>query len=565
MTLLRRFRELRFEWRPELLLIFGAILVVYMPVFHAGFLPWDDDYNILSNPFYLTNHLEGLWAEPYYGMYIPVTSTVWGILYRVFGAAPEAFRALNICLHIANTLLVARLLSGLMERFQIRSRLAFFAAVGVFALHPLQVAAVAWISGGRDLLASFFALSALLIFFRSKSVRSMVFATLLFAFGLLSKPQIASLPVVIFCIVWFFQRERLKTTFWLMTLWCALAAAEASVTLETQAQVVKWSTPLWQRPLIALDSFGFYLQKTFWPVRLGVDYGRTPERALDSLGLTVAATLFAICALMYWAVRKDRKYVLAFAWFLLLAPVSGIVNFGFQEISTVADHYNYLALSVVAVLTLFLISDLRTSARLVPSAAVVVSVLLCFSVQGWQRANIWSDRERFFNDMVDKNPHSFSAMIGLGTLFCTDKEDSTQGLLWMGKALAERPVDPVAIADASYCLFKLKRFGEILALKTVFRDPRYLERASHHDVALSSFLASMASAAYYRGEVEKSFYLMCQANHYNPLAQDIRKNLESLLLYFAARESQPRSCSAKASALDLAGEIDRIEHLVSPF
>lgn len=249
-----------------LMAILVAVYVIYSPLMNAGFLSWDDDTNITNNPYFAIGPWWMLWQHAYYGMYVPVTSTLWYFLFDVGGGSPLPFRISNIVLHSVNVLLVFALIRNLGARlldveltpeipvkaaltlvrnedtpqtkavpaFRRKTReidleevpeaevnstaeanshvldLASLVGAAIFALHPLQAGAVAWISGSRDLLSLMFSLLAVGSFFGKKS-RPLI-ALLLFGLALLAKPQASIVPLAMVVFVGFFDPKRLFLT-----------------------------------------------------------------------------------------------------------------------------------------------------------------------------------------------------------------------------------------------------------------------------------------------------------------------------------------------------------------
>ena len=532
-------------WRSLLQWEFGAALAiaiaaacVYTNLLDAGFLAWDDDYNITKNPYYALGRWQRLWSETYYGMYIPVTSTVWAFLFKAGEGDAMPFRIFNLVLHGLNVGIVAMLLRGLLQRLRIETKTAWLFGVAVFAFHPLQVGTVAWISGGRDLLASFFGLLAVLVYFaRGQSWKALVPASLLFVAGLMCKPHIAAFPVALSAFVFFFEREKLWATVKHMSIWCLLAVGAAMITFGTQKKAMEFHLELWERPVVMLDAFGFYIRKTLLPFDLSTDYGRKPHKIWENtteLTISIATTLVTL-ALGTWLAWRNRKYAFAALWFVLLLPVSGIVLFAFQEISTVADHYNYLPLIIVSGLAALVMHDLsRATSKLFAEAkagevTVGALVVLFSAVAGWasfDRAETWRSDITFFTEMARLNDHSYSAMIGLGTNYCADPERIGEGYEWIRKAMQERPNEPVSTANAGYCLFKMKRFKEVVKLEENFQDPKFVERSLRHDVAVASLLSSIGSAYYVLGNSDRGFLYLCQGHYYNPIEATIKHNVD---------------------------------------
>src|SRR4051812_46578122 len=170
--------------RRALLLVALVTALVYGTLLRAPYLIWDDDLNVFENPFYLTGTWSKLWTEPFFGLYIPVTSTIWAALFHLGGGAVWPFRVLNIALHLANVALVVAIISAVLRRWNLKSSVAVAIGAAIFALHPQQTAVVSWISGGRDLAATAFALTAVVVQMSERRHR-LIWSTLLFATALL--------------------------------------------------------------------------------------------------------------------------------------------------------------------------------------------------------------------------------------------------------------------------------------------------------------------------------------------------------------------------------------------
>jgi hypothetical protein len=188
-----------------------AVLVIYFPAFSFEFIQWDDDYNIYENPYFRADQFWPFWEAPYMGLYIPFVYTVWSFLYHLGETAdPMIFHAFNIALHFLNSILVFWLIRKILTNFESdENKIRWSALVGalLFAIHPLQIGAVAWVSGGRDLMCGFLALMSLIYYFDRKSWYDYFFSFVFFAFALFCKPGIVSLPVVFLLSDWILKRK----------------------------------------------------------------------------------------------------------------------------------------------------------------------------------------------------------------------------------------------------------------------------------------------------------------------------------------------------------------------
>src|SRR5262245_10776209 len=275
---------------PLLLLITVALIFGRTILFEFNL--WDDElhvsHNVFFNPFTWAS-FKHFWSGPHELLYIPVTYTLWGLVAsvaQVHGAGgdlelnPQIFHLTNILLHAANVLLVYWILRKL-----IRSTWPAFVGAAIFAIHPLQVEPVAWVSGFRDLIGATFALLTIamwLIFDSDRSKWSMFsFAGLCAILAVLAKPGAAvALPMA-----WILAETRHPQSTWRDRFSRLLPASPfilmaggmlvATSRIQSDAALMTWNPP-WVRPIVAMDALAMYMFKLVWPYPLGPDYGRTP-------------------------------------------------------------------------------------------------------------------------------------------------------------------------------------------------------------------------------------------------------------------------------------------------
>jgi len=233
----------------------------------------------------------------------------------------------------------------------------------IFALHPVQVEAVAWISAMHDLLCGTFALLALrqyLIFAAGRTPgqgeqaqdggrrrRRYLLATLFFLLALLSKPEAVAIPLAAWVLARWSASLPPRDCARTLGPWLAVALLWIPITASPQTgRSASLFIPLWERPLVAGDALAFYLSKLLLPVNLSVDYGRSPQSVLGhSWGYLTWLIPLALGAIV-WRLRRRLPWLAASAGLFLafLLPTLGFVPYVFQNYSTAADRYLYLAL-----------------------------------------------------------------------------------------------------------------------------------------------------------------------------------------------------------------------------
>lgn len=460
-----------------------AALVVFLPAVRFPFLPfWDDDIHVHANPHVAQPSWAGIaafWTGPYQQLYIPLTYSVWAGLAAVsrwWDGMSVATGPLNAAwFHGANVLAhaVSTAFAFLLVR---RATAAFFpaasagttaraAALGaaMFALHPLQVEPVAWVSGLRDALGGCLGLGALAVLFggaRPGLARWCV-ATFLFVASLAAKPAGVALPVVAAVLTAVPFRWPWKTIASVLVPWLAIATAWVFLTSNAQwaAELARHLVPSWMRPLVAADGLAFYLAKTVWPLDLGADYGRAPDVARAAGWLWWTWTGPAALVVALGTVRPWRIYLVPFAVFAAaLLPTLGLVPFNFQVVSTVADRYAYFALIGPALALSMLVVQARNR-WMTSLAAIAVAVVALITAQ---RLNLWSEDLKLFAATLRTNPRSWKAMHNYASAL-DDRGRTAEAEPLLREVIFRRPDSAEAHNDLAVMLWKLGRRDEALS------------------------------------------------------------------------------------------------------
>ncbi|MEI6081006.1 MAG: tetratricopeptide repeat protein [Verrucomicrobiota bacterium] len=487
-------------WFSGLLLglVLLTVAATYAQVLSFHFLPfWDDDTNIHRNPLYAPlswGSVATFWKAPFQQLYIPVTYSVWAglvALSRVVAGTSISFGPINAALfhgtnlisHLLSTsmvfLIVRRMLGARLSTFHTTSitspRVLLASAAGAlaFGLHPIQVEAVAWVSGLRDLLGGAFSLAALALFLswldhsgrNTRQAFRYITATLLLILAFGSKPGSVVTPALAFlCGLWLLRiRGRsLKPLLWLIP-WFIVAVLEVMMTSKAQpaAELARSLVPLWARPLVAGDAISFYIWKLIWPADpwgLCADYGRSPNSLL-SAGILYWSWLIPIllaCLLTFF--QKLRSYLLPATLMVIGAlPTLGLIPFNFQIVSTVSDRYLYLGMLGPALAFAMLISDAR------PRIAILLAVVFLpfWTVLTLLQLPQWEAGEFFFPATLARNPSSWKSRHNYA---CTlDAQGKLpEALKEFLEAIHLRPSNAEAYNDMALTLLKMGRRQEAI-------------------------------------------------------------------------------------------------------
>ena len=407
-------------------------LVCFWSVLGDGFLIWDDNVNLTEN-----HSLWGPAGEAFRWMftniesvqrYKPLNWVAWRLLGQAFSLNPIAFHALNLVLHTVNAGLLFRVIVKFLASQTSngsQSRAATLAALAGtlwWALHPLRVEPVAWISGAGYPLATFFALLAVLAFQRhhnEERAHDHLMAIFFFGLSLLSYPAAAALPGLLLALA--LKREfsfRILPTrevgrlARLLLPYCIMAATTLGVTV-----VVRFSTSgeIWNQPaslaMVGFDTrimqafavWAWYFTKTLLPLHLAPvypDFWAFAPSGFRAMASVVAIALISITA---WRVRRRCPEVPSFwcAFLLFCVPVLGLTELPFSP----ADRYTYVPGLALAILSASLLHRGLIAGQKIISGAAFAMIVGCVAMT-MNQLEIWHSPEAFFNCAIKSvEPH----------------------------------------------------------------------------------------------------------------------------------------------------------------
>src|SRR3989454_874824 len=484
------------RWRRWVIPVLIALVTVaaFLPTLHNHFVNWDDDTNFLDNPHYRGldwTHLRWMWTT-HVGHYIPLTWMTLGLDYLLWGMKPVGYHLTSLLLHAANAVvfffvvrrLLTRALPSPAERGHALAVSAGVAAL-VFAIHPLRVESVAWVTERRDVLSGLFYLVTILLYLRAceRGARSRGWYWLsvaAFVLALLSKSMVVNLPVVLVILDvyplrrlggavgwWSAPARRVyveKIPFVLLAAVASAVALMAQLSHDTMVSVVQRSGL--GRLAVSVYGLSFYLWKTVAPVNLSPLYELPPTvnpwamPFLLSYGLVLAITAIVL------AFRR-RVPGLPAAWvayIVVLLPVLGIFQSGPQ---IAADRYTYLAsLGWAILVSAGVLSHWRRRPFLFTGLAACV--LFGLGILTWNQVQVWRDSEKLWTHALATYPKSSIAENNLGNVRA-DQSKRAEAIELYRQALDINPEH----ASAHYNL------GNVLA-----QQGKLAEASEHHRQAL---------------------------------------------------------------------------------
>ncbi|HZS19000.1 MAG TPA: tetratricopeptide repeat protein [Candidatus Udaeobacter sp.] len=416
----------RLWWRGLLFALVLAALTIfaYRPAWNGGFL-WDDDVYITNNELLTApDGLRRIWFSldsP--SQYFPLVYTTFRIEHRLWGLNPTGYHWVNLMLHVANALLVWLVLARLKVP-------GAWLAGAIFALHPVQVESVAWITERKNVLMGFFFLLTLLAwiaFVDVRTKRSWLFyglALILYVLALSAKTTACTLPAALFLILWL-QGTRITWKRVLQIIpFLVLGIAMGLLAMwweryhqGTSRAVFTFLSPI-ERILVASRAVWFYLSKLFWPSNLTFIYPRWDIAPTDLLNYMWLVAAVLACAAIYFLRRYlGRSAEVAAGFFVAtLSPVLGFIMLYTFRYTFVADHYQYLAcIGPIALVSAGLVN---LGDRFKNGRTLIVSAGLCLvAVLGtltWRQAAMYGDVDTLWRTTLAKNPACWMAHNNLG-------------------------------------------------------------------------------------------------------------------------------------------------------
>jgi len=451
-----------------------ATLLAYLPALGGGLL-WDDTSH-LTRP--ELQSLRGLWriwfslgaTQQYY----PLLHSAFWMEHRLWGDAELGYHLTNVALHAASACLVVMIV----RRLALPG--AWLAGL-VFALHPVCVESVAWISEQKSTLSGVFYLGAALAYLhfdRSRRLSRYWLALGLFVCALLSKTVTATLPAALLVAVWW-QRGRIewKRDARPLLPWLALGAFAGLFTAWVEKTVIgaegaDYTLTLVQRGLLAGRAIWFYAGKLVWPANLTFFYPRWTLDPGEWWQYLFPAGVLAAAIGLWMASRRQRGPLAGFLIFAgTLFPVLGFFDVYPFRFSFVADHFQYLACLgiIVPVASALAILARRIAAGSLARVACGALLPMILGVLTWGQSGIYSDAETLYRETLARNPGSWLAHNNLGNVLLAKpgrladaiaeyraaallKPGSEQARTNLGNALAQAGRLPEAIPELEAAL-----------------------------------------------------------------------------------------------------------------
>jgi protein O-mannosyl-transferase len=453
--------------RLVLLGLLASTLIVYQPVWHGGIL-WDDEGHLTRAELRSVSGLARIWFEPgATQQYYPMAHTAFWILHRLWGDATIGYHLVNIMLHAISAFLLWKIL------LRLRVPGATLAAF-VFALHPVHVESVAWMTELKNVLAGLFYFAAALVYLgyeRSRSRRAYWGALALFTLAVASKTVTVTFPIALLVIAWWQRgRVRLREDVLPVAPFLAIGASAGLMTIWVERTLIgatgaEFELGFVERCLLASRATWFYLSKLVWPSNLIFIYPRWEISTTSTIAwssLIASTALFLACVTI---ARRERGPLAALLFFwATLFPALGFFNVYPFRFSYVADHFQYLAsVGPIALLTAIAALAVRDRARQPLRMALTLILVAGLGSLTFAHSRQYQDAETLYRSTIGRNPEAWIAHNNLAALLLAGEPPSDRvqdAVQHLESALRLKPDYAEAHYNLGTALERLGRFDD---------------------------------------------------------------------------------------------------------
>jgi protein O-mannosyl-transferase len=554
------------------LFLLTITFLAYLPMWHAGYI-WTDDRYVTSNPdLHSVNGLYRIWFKPGgLAQYYPLTFTTYWVEYRLWGLSPLGYHLVNVLLQALNAILFWQIL----RKLKVPGALL---AAAIFALHPVGVESVAWITERKNTLSGFFFLASILAGLKFWNLDRQIqglepaerrwifywFSFALYVLAIFSKTTTIPLPGVIVLLVWWKRGKVLWRDVYPLLLYLCAGVAMGLITMRVEhhlgATAQHFGFSLLQRCLIAGRDIWFYLGKLVWPYPLIFVYPLWKVNVSSISNYLPLLALVAV-ALILLAKRKSwgRPTAVALTYFvMMLFLLLGFFNVFYFRYSFVADHFQYLAslgpFALVAAGIVLGLGHLGEAKRfLVPIAAAVLLTIL--GVLTWRQCGIYVNLDTLWRTTAAENPNALIAHNNLGYLLLHQGEtdaaiaefqkgleiDPNDAISYdnLGGAMLREGLTNDAVADfhkalqlqPDYALADNNLGHVFLQQGDVDTAISYFQKALKSDPNLALATYNLANAFYEKGQLDSAVQYWQRTVEIQPDSIIARNNLGNVFLH----------------------------------
>ncbi|MDA0376589.1 MAG: hypothetical protein O3A80_04755 [bacterium] len=442
--------------------IIALVVGIYQFAPHAQFMPVDDASLSYGNPIVKEFDVKSAFTTYDPELYIPLTLLSYQIEYLFFGNSPMGYHITNVVLHILNAILVLLLVRYWTTRWEVP-----FITAALFAIHPINTEAVMWISGRKDLLSTFFLLSALLFYCRHRvSGRSAFFyaSLTLFIAGLFTKVLVVTMPLLMMIIDDLIPMK--KTPYEKLSKWAFYIPAIVFLGIGMIKKFLSmYSITYTQSILLAGKSVMFYLKQLLVPTHLSMFYKQnTPiELSNPEFFLPLAALVVLVC-IVFQSKQLGKLFAFGVIWFgiCVLPNLANAAKGGKADIYYASDRYVYVAcIGIFFLLSLGLIYllDHSKAYKKIVMGALIIALPCLYAIQAHQYSVYWLTPKAYMRNVIAHYPETPIAqtIVGLEEL---EEENSETAMQHFRYALEISPEFDISRVHLGLALMKAGNIDE---------------------------------------------------------------------------------------------------------
>ena len=478
-----------------------AVLAVYGQVLHHEFLCFDDGIDVADNPYVR----QGLTVESVrwalssleHANWQPLTRLSHLMVTELWGVSAPAGLAVNAALHALNAALLFLIMRSLTGAFWASAALA-----ALWALHPLRVESVAWLTERKDVLSGLFwilTIGAYTRYARTRSPSRYAAALACYALGLMAKPMVITLPCVLLLLDWWPLDRRQgparllaeKVPFFVLAAGSALVTVTAHA--QTEALLSVTQAPLNERLAVAAVAYLRYVQQTVWPTGLAAFYSVPPD--MPPVQIAAGAVLLGCATLLVLALRRQAApAAVGWLWFVgTLLPVIGLIRWGYH---LHADRFTYLpAMGLTLAMVWPVARMVATRARFRPYIAAATGVILAvLSFLSWHQVACWQNFETLFSRAAQTQPNNWWALTALAGAHAA-AGDHHLAIPLLRRALVAKP---------DFAVAELKLGQSLAAVGAATEAQRHLDRSLYLDQHLTAAYRARAELSMAAGRWQEA-------------------------------------------------------------
>ena len=423
----------------NILLLSSLIFICFLVYFSSlsnGFTNLDDQVQVVQNTSIKTFQLLDIFQSTSVGMYQPVSSLFYALTYQLGGLNAKAFHLLSLLFHCFNILL----LFSLFKKISFSNPIALIAC-SIFALHPMQVESVAWVSAFSTLCFTSFLLLALLNYFKyneNQKKSSIILSYLFFILACFAKSAAIIFPILLICIDWFYYERRTIKVIWTKLIFFAVSVTFGIITLFSRESAghlsdLSISFGLFDRFFLICHSILFYPFKFIFPNQLSAFYAYPPlTEGFLPIDYYLSPAVLLVIVGFFWKFKPHKLIWFGTSFYLVgIALVLQFIPVG-NQVTT--DRYIYLPMIGLLIILSHLISRIKQVN--IKYAFIILPIVLSFI--SFERTKVWESDQRIWTDVIEKNPRVAQAHNNLGSYY-VQQGDAKKALAFFNEAITLKP------------------------------------------------------------------------------------------------------------------------------